>query len=135
MKRLVATKLMSQVVLVPTLYERSVPKNVLAVVRPMEHSVEYGFSVKEGPFKLSNGTYATRYLDVTKSGEYRVWFCGNKTLCGRRYKMECNERKNIPAEVTGATIFVMEFPKIYTIKPFWLPEKLDWIVECRRFVL
>jgi len=92
-----ATKLLSQVVNVPTLYERNVPKSVLAVVRPMEHSAGNGFSVKEGPFKVSDGTYATRYLDVTKKGgEYRVWFCGNRTLCGKRYKMECNEEQKYP---------------------------------------
>jgi hypothetical protein len=92
-----ATKLLSQVVNVPTLWEKAVPANVLAVVRPHEHSSGYGFSVKKGPFKLSPETYATRYLDVTKQGgEYRVWFCGNKTMAGKRYKMECNEEQEYP---------------------------------------
>jgi hypothetical protein len=82
---------MSLVVNVPTLWEKSVPKDVLAVVRPHEHSSGFGFSVKKGPFKVQSGTYATRYLDVTKEGaEYRVWFCGNKTMLAKRHKMECN---------------------------------------------
>jgi len=92
-----ATKLMSRVVNVPTLWEKSVPKDVLAVVRPHEHSSGNGFSVRKGPFKVEYGTYAARYLDVTKEGaEYRVWFCGNKTMCGRRHKMECNAEEKYP---------------------------------------
>jgi len=92
-----ATKLLSQVVNVPTLWEKSVPAGVLAVVRPFEHSAGRGFSVKKGPFKLEEGTYATRYLDVTKVGaEYRVWFCGNRTMVGKRVKMQCNEEQEHP---------------------------------------
>ena len=102
-----ATKLMSQVVNVPTLWEKSVPKNVLAVVRPPEHSSGYGFSVKEGPFKVQEGTYASRYLDVTKEGaEYRVWFCGNKTMCGKRHKMECNPEQKYPCRSMWGYTFV-----------------------------
>lgn len=90
-------KLMSRVVNIPTLWEKRVPADVLAVVRPLEHSAGSGFSVKKGPFTLESGTYATRYLDVTKEGgEYRVWFCGNQTMCGRRYKMECNTEEQFP---------------------------------------
>ncbi len=90
-------KLMAQVVNVPTLWEKEVPAGVLAVVRPHEHAAGYGFSVKKGPFKVSSGTYASRYLDVTKEGgEYRVWFCGNRTMVGRRVKMECNETQEYP---------------------------------------
>jgi len=92
-----ATKLMAQVVNVPTLWEKSVPAGVLAVVRPHEHSSGHGFSVKKGPFNIEPGTYATRYLDVTKEGaEYRVWFCGNKTMAGKRHKMMCNEEQEFP---------------------------------------
>ena len=92
-----SVKLMAQVVNVPTLYEIAVPKGVLAVIRPTEHAAGNGFSVQEGPLKIERGTYGTRYLDVTKSGgEYRVWFCGDKTMCGRRVKMECNEEQKYP---------------------------------------
>lgn len=92
-----ATKVMSKVVNVPTLYEKNVPDGVMAVVRPFEHSAGSGFSVKKGPFKLEEGTYATKYLDVTKEGgEYRVWFVGNKTMVGRRVKMQCNEEQQFP---------------------------------------
>lgn len=92
-----ATKLMSLVVNVPTLWEKAVPDGVLAVVRTHEHSGGHGFSVQKGPFKVQPGTYATRYLDVTQEGgEYRVWFCGNKTMCGRRHKMQCNPDEKYP---------------------------------------
>jgi hypothetical protein len=102
-----ATKLMSLVVNVPTLWEKSVPKDVLAVVRPHEHSSGHGFSVKKGPFKVEPGTYAARYLDVTKEGaEYRVWFCGNKTMCGRRHKMECNPDEQWPCRSMWGYTFV-----------------------------
>jgi len=90
-------KLLAQVVNVPTIYEKKVPKGVLAVIRPIEHTAGNGFSVQKGPLKIEHGTYGTRYLDVTKSGgEYRVWFCGKKTLCGQRVKMECNEEQKHP---------------------------------------
>ena len=92
-----ASKLLSQVVNTPTIWEKKVPAGVLAVVRPNEHSAGFGFSVQEGPFNVPFGHYATRYLDVTKVGaEYRVWFCGNKTMCARRYKMMCNEEQKYP---------------------------------------
>ena len=62
-----------------------------------KHSAGAGFSVKEGPFDVIPETYATRYLDVTSSGgEYRVWFCGNRTIAGKRVKMECNENEKYP---------------------------------------
>ena len=102
-----ATKLMSLVVNVPTLWEKSVPKDVLAVVRPHEHSSGHGFSVKKGPFNVEPGTYAARYLDVTKEGaEYRVWFCGNKTMCGRRHKMQCNPDEKYPCRSMWGYTFV-----------------------------
>ncbi len=102
-----ATKIMSMVVNVPTLWEKAVPKDVLAVVRPHEHSSGHGFSVKKGPFKVQDGTYASRYLDVTKEGaEYRVWFCGNKTMCGRRHKMECNPDEKYPCRSMWGYTFV-----------------------------
>ena len=89
-----ATKLLAQVVNVPTLYEKSVPKGVLAVIRPTEHAAGNGFSVQKGPLKIERGTYGTRFLKT--DAEYRVWFCGDKTMCGRRVKMECNAEQEYP---------------------------------------
>jgi hypothetical protein len=82
-------KLMSTVVNVPTLWESSVPSGVLAVVRPFEHAAGSDFSVRQGPFKLEPGFYACRFLETRH--EYRVWFCGNRTMCARRVKMQVNE--------------------------------------------
>ena len=89
-----ATKAMALVVNVPTLYEKSVPKDVLAVIRPIEHSAGVGFSVQKGPLQIQKGTYGTRYLKT--DAEYRVWFCGNRTMCGRRVKMKINETQEFP---------------------------------------
>ena len=89
-----ATKILARVVNVPTLWEKSVPAGILAVVRPMEHAAGDGFSVKKGPFNLTEGTYATRYIQT--DAEYRVWFCGNRTILGRRVKMQCNETEKYP---------------------------------------
>jgi hypothetical protein len=93
-KKAEATKLMAQVVNVPTLWEKAVPKGALAVVRPMEHSAGSGFSVQEGPFKVERGTYATRFLKT--DAEYRVWFCGDRTMCGRRVKLQVNPEQKYP---------------------------------------
>ena len=89
-----ATKLMAMVVNVPTLYEKSVPKDVLAVIRPIEHAAGEGFRVQKGPLKIEKGTYGTRFLKT--DAEYRVWFCGDKTMCGRRVKMKINETQEFP---------------------------------------
>lgn len=93
-KKAEATKLLAQVVNVPTLYEKSVPKGVLAVIRPMEHSAGSGFSVQEGPLKIQPGTYGTKFLKT--DAEYRVWFCGDRTMLGRRVKMKSNEDQTYP---------------------------------------
>ena len=89
-----ATKLLAQVVNVPTLWEKAVPAGALAVVRPMEHAAGNGFSVKQGPFKVERGTYATRFLKT--DAEYRVWFCGDRTMCGRRVKMQVTPEQKYP---------------------------------------
>lgn len=89
-----AIKLLAQVVNVPTIYDKSVPKDVLAVVRPMEHAAGNGFSVQKGPVKIQPGTYGTRFIKTDT--EYRVWFCGNRTMCGRRVKMKINEDQEFP---------------------------------------
>lgn len=89
-----AIKFLAQVVDVPTIYTKSVPKNVSAVIRPNEHSAGNGFFVKKGPLKIEKGFYGTRYLKT--DAEYRVWFCGDKTMCGRRIRMSYNEKTKFP---------------------------------------
>ena len=87
-------KLLAQVVNIPTLYEKTVPKEVLAVIRPIFHAAGNGFCVKKGPLKLERGTYGTRFLKT--DSEYRVWFCGKRTFCGKREKIECNKEQEYP---------------------------------------
>lgn len=84
-----AIKLLAQVVNVPTIYEKNVPTGVLAVIRPFAHAAGSDFSVQKGPFKIEAETYGTRFIQT--NDEYRVWFCGEKTMCGRRIKMKRNE--------------------------------------------
>jgi hypothetical protein len=89
-----ALKKLAQVVMVPAIYEKKVPTGVLAVIRPMEHAAGNGFNVVEGPYDVQRGTYGTRFLQTPT--EYRVWFCGNQTMCGRRVKMRINEEQKYP---------------------------------------
>lgn len=89
-----ATKLLAQVVNVPTLYEKKVPAGVLAVVRPFEHAAGSDFSVQKGPFNIRPGYYGAKFIKT--DAEYRVWFVGDKTMCGRRVKMKINEDQEYP---------------------------------------
>lgn len=84
-----AIKLLAQVVNVPTIYEKNVPSGVMAVIRPFAHAAGSDFSVQKGPFKILPETYGTKFIQT--NDEYRVWFCGEKTMCGRRVKMKRNE--------------------------------------------
>jgi hypothetical protein len=89
-----ALKALAQVVFVPAIYEKKVPTGVLAVIRPFEHAAGSGFNVVEGPYDVPRGTYGTRFLKTPN--EYRVWFCGDRTMCGRRVKMKINEEQKYP---------------------------------------
>ncbi len=77
-----ALELMAKVVNTPTQYKEKVPNGISAVVRHTNHSGGNGFNVLQGPLKLKLGQYATKYIN-TKT-EYRVWFCGDKTMCAKR---------------------------------------------------
>ena len=89
-----ALRLLSQVVFVPAIYEKKVPTGVLAVIRPIEHAAGNGFNVVTGPHVVIAGSYGTRFLQTPT--EYRVWFCGDRTMCGRRVKMKINEEQKYP---------------------------------------
>lgn len=89
-----ALKSLAMVVFVPAIYEKKVPAGVLAVVRPIEHAAGNGFKVVEGPYDIPRGAYGTRFLQTPT--EYRVWFCGDQTMCGRRVKMQINEDQQYP---------------------------------------
>jgi len=76
---------------VPTapIFELTVPAGKVAVVRPIEHCGGSGFTIKEGPFTIPRGHYATEFVSTPK--EFRVWFAGDKTMCGRRIPVETDE--------------------------------------------
>jgi predicted ATP-grasp superfamily ATP-dependent carboligase len=73
-----ARKQIGEVVDIPKIYEKSVPKGVTAVVRPKEHSCGNDFEVKVGPFNVDYYQYASDFIDTDK--ELRVWFANGKTF-------------------------------------------------------
>ncbi len=77
-----ALKAMSKVVHTPTIWLKSVPKGVKAVLRPFEHSSGQHFQIVDGPHPVDHGWYATRYIQTKQ--EYRVWFAWDRTLCALR---------------------------------------------------
>jgi hypothetical protein len=82
-----ATQKLSEVVHTPKLFMSFVPRGITSVVRPIEHIAGVGFSIKDGPFPIEPGQYATEYMGLrpnTDDKECRVWFCGNRTLVGKR---------------------------------------------------
>ena len=75
---------MAKVVRVPRLFRKYTPNFGIFVVRPMTHQGGHGFKVIEAngkPINL-NYQYATEFLRT--NAEYRVWFCGNRTLRAQR---------------------------------------------------
>lgn len=80
-KRLALIQL-NRVVTTPTIFDKEIPKGVIGVVRPYTHSSGYGFCTRLGPHKIPEDYYSTEFIKTTK--EVRVWFAGDKTLCGRR---------------------------------------------------
>ena len=77
-----ALKVMSKVVTTPKLYEKTVPRNKLVVVRPHAHSAGSGFKVVRGPVKLNKFEYAIDYIN--SPNEVRVWFCGDSVMTATR---------------------------------------------------
>jgi hypothetical protein len=79
---------LSKVVLTPKLYApySQIPSGVKVVVRPVEHTGGEGFEIKTGPFDLDEEEYALDFIDSKL--EYRVWFCGNLTMCAQRVALE-----------------------------------------------
>jgi hypothetical protein len=81
-----ALKKMSSVINIPAMWgpDEYVPEDKLVVYRTEQHSGGKGFNVKRGPFCVKEGYYATEYLPTDT--EYRVWFCGNRTMYSPRVK-------------------------------------------------
>lgn len=81
-RKLFARKKLGEVVNTPKLYETKVPKGVTAVVRPYEHEAGNDFQIKQGPFELDYGWYASEFIKTDT--EFRVWFANGKTIGGIR---------------------------------------------------
>lgn len=77
----VALRVMSRVVNTPRMFVRRVPRG-LYVYRPTHHTSGQCFAVNTGPFRIRRGFYATEFIRTET--EFRVWFCGNATLCAKR---------------------------------------------------
>ena len=75
---------LSTIVKTPKIYEKLVPKRVKCVYRPNNHSGGKGFKIVSGGVKVQEGYYATQFIKTNL--EYRVFFCGNKTMTVTRVK-------------------------------------------------
>ena len=68
-----------------------VPAGETVVYRADRHAGGSGFNVQNGPFTVDPERYATGWLQ--SDTEFRVWFCGNSTMCGVRWKRsECTDK-------------------------------------------
>jgi hypothetical protein len=81
-----ALKELSQVVNTPRIWfsGEMVPTGVEAVYRADKHAGGEGFNVTTGPFVVREECYATAW--IPSNTEFRVWFCGDSTMCGVRWK-------------------------------------------------
>lgn len=77
---------MAVAVTTPTIFRRTIPSGVKAVVRPMEHSRGSDFHLVTGPATVPSGHYAKEFISNTS--EYRVWFVGDAYFSGKRAPME-----------------------------------------------
>lgn len=100
-----ALKTMSKVVNTPKIYSGKVPKNKLAVYRPTSHAGGKGFQVLRGPFEIGPDCYATQYLRT--NNEFRVFFCGNKTICAKRVP----NKRYVKSKYVCRSMFAYEFLK------------------------
>ena len=68
-----------------------VPANETVVYRADRHAGGSGFNVQKGPITVAEEHYATAWIPSTT--EFRVWFCGNSTMCGVRWKRsQCTDK-------------------------------------------
>ena len=70
---------------------QTVPEGQEAVHRAVHHAGGAGFNVQTGPFVVAPESYATSW--IPSRVEYRVWFCGDDTMCGvRRIGSVCPDK-------------------------------------------
>lgn len=95
---------MSKVVNTPKVFKK-VPRGKVVVYRPTSHSGGKGFQVVTGPFDVQEGYYATEYLKT--DNEYRVFFCGGKTMCAKRVP----NKRYVKSKYVCRSMFAYEFLK------------------------
>lgn len=76
---------LGRAVTVPPLFRGSVPRDMKAVVRPLEHSAGSGFQVVTGPYTIGPDQYAMKYIETDK--EYRVWYAFGTMIAAKRVPM------------------------------------------------
>ena len=98
MSKILAHDALSEVVNTPRMYRKYTPNFGTFVVRPCAHEGGSGFRVVEAngrAINLSQGCeYATEYIRT--NCEYRVWFCGRRTLRAQRARTPEQQRVAIP---------------------------------------
>ncbi len=105
-----ALKKLSEVVLTPKIYDKSVPSGKLVVHRPTNHTGGQGFNVVKGPFNVNFGNYATAYIPNKK--EWRVWFCNGKTMAAvRTTRSKSRLEQKYPAKSLWCYDFKKRVPK------------------------
>lgn len=77
---------LGKIVDIPKMYSEKVPKGIVTVVRPKEHSGGSEFEIKTGPFTVDYSCYASEFIDTNK--ELRVWFANGKTFGAIRVPWE-----------------------------------------------
>lgn len=81
--KLVALRALKEAgLLVPRIFDDSVPEDENAVYRPINHSRGENFQVSKGPFKIDSGYYATKFISTPT--EIRVWYGFGSAICARR---------------------------------------------------
>lgn len=88
-----ALEVISSVAPVPTRFLSRVPKGHRAVVRYFTHSGGKEFLIKDGPWSIPKGMYATEFIDT--QSEFRVWFCNGNVLYAKRVPMNGKQKGSV----------------------------------------
>lgn len=81
--KIAALKKLSEVVPIPDIYEGITPAGENIVIRNINHTRGTDFQVRPGGFYTDSEHYYLKFIKADK--EYRVFFCGNNTMCAERF--------------------------------------------------
>ena len=87
----------------PRLFDKVVPKGVVAVMRPMEHEEGNGYTICRGEMHVPPGHYATEFIKTDT--EVRVWFARTgrahmDTLMAYRVPMKGQREGHFPCRAS-----------------------------------